>query len=178
MKRFARGYTLMEVMVSLAVLGVGAAGIIGLQKVTGVGNAYTRNLATATRVAAKWVERLELDGRQWSETTGFGSTYWLKTATAAPGVWTTPAERPAFASPDADVLGADIFAGDPAEPAFCTHVRLTTLSGYSGAIRAEIRVFWEKAGDPIDCGVSADAVNAAPGRYGSVHNLIAIVASK
>ncbi len=178
MKRASSGYTLMEVMVSLAVLAVGAAGVIGLQKVTGVANSYTRNLATASRIAAKWVERLELDGRQWSDTTGFGSTYWLKSATAAPGQWTTPVERPSFASPDADVLGADIFPGDTADPAFCTQVRLTTLSGFSGAIRAEVRVFWEKAGDPINCNVTGDAVNAAPSRYGSVHNVIAIVASK
>jgi prepilin-type N-terminal cleavage/methylation domain-containing protein len=178
MRRAGRGYTLMEVMVSLAVLTIGAAGVIALQKVTGVGNMYTRNIATANRIAAKWVERLELDGRQWTEMTGFQSTFWLKSAAAPPGQWAAPVEKPAYASPDADVLGADIFNGDTADAAFCTHLRLTTLAGFQGAVRAEVRVFWEKAGDPVDCTVAPDVVSASPGRFSSVHTLVAVVASK
>lgn len=177
-KRARHGYTLMEVMVSLAVLAVGAMGIVALQKVAGVGNTNARNVAAANRVAAKWAERLELDGRSWSDISGFGGTYWLKGATDLPGQWISPAVKPLYASPEADVLGADLFDNDPAETAFCTLLRLTKFPGYSGALRAEVRVFWSKAGDPADCALTAADVDAAPGRYGSVHTLLTVVASR
>jgi prepilin-type N-terminal cleavage/methylation domain-containing protein len=171
------GYTLMEVMVSMAVLAVGASGVIALQKVTGVGNTNTRNLAAANRIAAKWAERLSFDSLQWDPALGFSNTYWLKTA-AAPGQWAVPAEVSSYASPDADVLGADLFPGDPAQPAFCTHIRLTPLPGFQQTIRAEVRVFWDKAGNPVSCGVAPDVVSASPDRYASVHTLVGVIGSQ
>ncbi|HZF56744.1 MAG TPA: prepilin-type N-terminal cleavage/methylation domain-containing protein [Polyangiaceae bacterium] len=186
--RGLRGYTLVEVAVALAVLAVGAAGVIAVQKATGVGNVHARNIATANRIAAKWAERLQADSLQWNEISGYSKSHWLSKATQAPAKWFIPAEIAGRASPDADVLGADIFPPDPAASAFCAHLRLLALPGSAAhlttpaeppmvpAVRAEIRVFWRKSGDPVDCSKLPDAITQERERYGFVHHVAGITA--
>jgi type II secretory pathway pseudopilin PulG len=181
-----RAYTLVEVAVALGVLAVGAAGVIAVQKATGVGNVNARNIATANRIAAKWAERLQLDALQWGAQ-GYASSKWLSQTTPLPGTWMIPAEVPGHASPDADVLGADIFSpGDPAPSAFCTHIRLVALPGSSvdpapdavmvPAVRAEIRVFWRRSGDIVDCTKTPSEITSERERYGFVHQIAGVTA--
>jgi type IV pilus assembly protein PilV len=186
--RELRGYTLVEVAVALAVLAVGAAGIIAVQKATGIGNVHARNIATANRIAAKWAERLQADSLQWNELTGYANSHWLSQATLAPASWVIPVEIPPRASPDADVLGADIFPPDPAASAFCTHLRLLALPGSAAhlptpaqppmvpAVRAEIRVFWRKSGDPVDCSKPPNDITQDRARYGFIHHVAGVTA--
>src|SRR4030095_9410713 len=75
-----RGYTMMEAMMSLAILGLGATGIIALQKATLVGNSNARNLAAANAIAMGWQERLRTDAIQWNRPGGvsdLAETRWL-----------------------------------------------------------------------------------------------------
>lgn len=125
---------------AIAVLGLGAAGVIAMQKATLLGNTNARNLATATIIAQGWIERLRVDAQAWNEpalTPDLGDTKWMNTLLTAK-VWTAPDELAVTAgatsvatpvgSPAADIMGADSFAGDGTAPAFCTQVRLTRFT--------------------------------------------------
>lgn len=184
--RSQRGYTLIEVMMSLSVLGIGAMGIVALQKTTAFGNADARNLATASEIAATWAERLRADGAAWTNTpTGnsLDQTTWLLQAGTAnpvgpPTAWFEPIEVQDRGSPAADLLGSDIYAGDtdasgsPLAVAFCTQIRLTRV--YPTLIRAEIRVFWDRDYDPVECPDDPADVTARFGEYGFVYVSTAI----
>jgi prepilin-type N-terminal cleavage/methylation domain-containing protein len=189
-RRSARGYTVVEVMMALAVLTLGASGVIAVQKATLIANTNARNLSRANAIAQTWVERLRADALVWNapgNADDIAETNWLKLADPAnPNqAWFSPPEiiAPALVgSPDSDVLGADIFQADPGPPAsaFCTQLRFTrfpanALPAYRKLIRAEIRVFWERAGRPIDCGIAPNPVEGDVGRYGFVYVTTAVM---
>lgn len=178
----SRGYTVMEVMMSLAILGVGASGVMAVQKATLLANTSAKNLATANFIAVTWVERLRVDALQWNDPAGvpdLGSdTAWLKAASTNP-LWVIP---PTIAAPlsggsDADVTGADTFITDPAPlaaSAFCTQLRLTSfnpasLPGFRKLIRVEVRVIWARSGRPLDCTTLNPADVALRNDYGAVY---------
>lgn len=169
----SRGYTLIEAMAALALLAAGAAGVIAAQKVVLAGSVHAKNLATATAIAMTWAERVRVDALQWNDPGGvsdLGGTAWLDVSEIAPGERALPAEKAALGAPSADVLGADLFAGDPAAPAFCTHLRFVRQSpAWPGLLRMEIRVLWERHGGPIDCSVDPGDVDAGQARYGAVY---------
>jgi prepilin-type N-terminal cleavage/methylation domain-containing protein len=159
----SRGYTVMEVMMSLAILGIGASGVVAVQKATLLANTSAKNLATANFIAESWMERLRVDALQWNDPAGvpdlLSDTQWLRLAQDVP-VWVTPATALPFGAADADVTGADNFVTDPGPPfaasAFCTHLRLTqfntaTLPSFRKLIRAEVRVIWARVGAPLNC---------------------------
>jgi len=170
-----RGYTMIEVMMALAILAVGASGVMALQRVTLIANSNARNVAMANQIAAAWADRLQADAVQWNNPqTGsdLDETRWLNmVTTSAPGTpteWFVPASTSPFGSAYADINGDDIYgaATDPA--AYCTHVRLTQL--YPTMIRAEIRVFWARNERVIDCSASdPDAVTSAYDVLGFVY---------
>lgn len=160
-----RGYTMIEIMVALAMLGIGAVGLAAIQKTTIIGNSTARNLVTANAVASTWVERLRTDALIWN--TGLlSSTLWLNAATPDLGNWAAPALVAGRGSPRADIMGADLFDGDPQIQGFCTQLRLTQL--YPTMVRAEIRVFWDKQGAPVSCAGSNADIEKEP-RYGFVY---------
>lgn len=160
-----RGYTMIEIMVALAMLGIGAVGLAAIQKTTIIGNSSARNLVTANAIASTWVERLRTDALRWS--TGLiTDTEWLKTASPGLGNWAAPDPVPGRGSPRADIMGADLFDTDTEAQGFCTHLRLTQL--YPTMVRAEIRVFWDKQGAPVSCEGSNADIEKEP-RYGFVY---------
>lgn len=168
----ARGYTMIEVMMALGLLAVGATGIIAMEKAAVLGNATARSVATATALAERWVERLRADAMLWNTTTplsDIGETRWLKNVTLTPGIWTLPTIVPGQASPYADPLGADIIlANDDAPVGYCTHVMYRQIT--PKMINATVRVTWRRDISPIDCqdpGLFVDATDA--GRYGAVY---------
>ena len=59
--RRARGYTMIEVLMGLAILAVGATGVIALQKITVVGVTNGRNITVATAVAHAHLEAVRTD---------------------------------------------------------------------------------------------------------------------
>jgi type IV pilus assembly protein PilV len=176
-----RGYTIIEVMMSLAVLTLGALGVIAMQKATLIGNTNARNLATATTIAQAWIERLRVDAQAWTEpggVPGYGpNTKWITTGNIGAG-WFVPTQTNALTSPvggpQADVMGADVMGTDHSSPAFCTNLRIDrffsnpNLWSLYRMIRVQVRVYWDKSGRPLDC--SAALPNDYQlGRYGFVY---------
>jgi type IV pilus assembly protein PilV len=148
----AAAYTVVEVMMSLAVLAVGATGVIAMQKTTVIGNVRARDLSTANGIASAWLERLRADGLRWmvqdNNNSTIAQTRWLNVVgfdfpavAGAEGTWIRPA---ADAAQDLSYL-ADVRGDDTSNIAiagFCTHLRLTQLT--PRMIRAEVRVYWPK----------------------------------
>ncbi|WP_434046553.1 MULTISPECIES: type IV pilus modification PilV family protein [Sorangium] len=182
----SRGYTLIEVMAALGVLSIGATGVLALQKATLISNTNARNLTMANNIAMTWAERLRVDALQWNDPGGVpdrdSDTDWLSLMATSPfPAKVAPTLIPALGAPVADVFGTDIYAGDLSQPAFCTHVRFsqftdatTGVRRWPTLIRAEIRVVWERNGNPIDCGVAPVIVDAEPERFGAVYVTTAV----
>ena len=179
----ARGYTAVELLMSIAVLAIGISGIIAMQKITVASNRHSKNLAIATQIAQAWQAQLAADAVLWNYPSAqnpmsdLGETEWLKyveTGWFRPGL---PADitRRAF-GPAFDGLGNPVVTqADLGNAHFCTHLRLTWVrpEGDGNAlIRGEVRVFWlrEGMGGPINPGllcadVTPDTIAAAPERY-------------
>ena len=173
------GYTLIEVMMAVGIMTVGAVGIMSLQQATTRGNAFSREITTANDITRTWIERLRMDALRWNSTgaTAVASTAYLSNVpadTATIGPWLTigtagpsPAESYAF-----DYAGE---ATDGAAPNgaiyYCTNVRFRWVMG-NNAIRADVRTWWHRRSDDIaarfDCeagtedAVSADLAAARP----------------
>ncbi len=173
---------------ALAVLTLGAVTVVTMQKATLMANTNARNLAAASDLAQSWMERLRVDALAWNDPATVpditSDTAWLRNsaAPANPGAtgWFTPAVTLAGSSnvypagaPMADIMAADLNANDPAAPAFCVQVRLTqyglntSLWALSRLVRAEVRVFWDKTGNAINCTISNPG--DLPTNYGSVY---------
>ncbi|MEM9693592.1 MAG: prepilin-type N-terminal cleavage/methylation domain-containing protein [Myxococcota bacterium] len=151
-RRSVAGYTVIEVMMALAVLSVGATGIIAMQKAALIGNTRARDLATANAIAAAWVDRLRLDAQRWqildNGTNSILQTVYLRevgddypSITGNENLWIIPPAVGLY-NPAADVHGAD--TATLAEQGFCTHIRL--LQVLPNLIRADVRVFWLRNG--------------------------------
>lgn len=163
------GYTIVEVMMALAVLAIGTTGVVAMQRATLLGNVNARNLATATAIATAWLERLDLDALRWRINPAGISTI-TKTSfialvgddfpniTGDEGKWVrAPVNAVLGYSPMADVRGLD--TSKEADTAYCTHVRLTQLM--PNMIRAEVRVFWLK-NKPNQSGLNSGTINGKP----------------
>jgi hypothetical protein len=167
----AGGYTSVEVLIAMTLLAIGAAGVIGMQRVTIQGGEDARRFDMATNIANEWVSRLQKDASFWRtqpdlsqlDTMGFGTTTWLKYIDSCNNKFCTPpmpAGAPEGLSPAFDVFGRDLPSGTT-DAYFCVQYRLTWIaspgpSPYnrplkpSALMRAEVRVYWhplEK--DPI-----------------------------
>ena len=143
-----RGYTVVELMMSLSVLAIGVSGIIAMQKVTVASNQHAKNLAIATAIAEAWADALAADSSSWNSDTDLGSTTWLSAVPDANPAWTRPAHSNTLSfGPGFSALGDPVT--DMTLARFCTNVRLTWVRRTdqvpgSGLIRAEVRVFWKR----------------------------------
>jgi len=151
MKRLARGYTVVELMMSLAVFATGVTGIIAMQRATITTNQVARNVAVANGIAQAWLTQLQSDGTLWQPKVVPAITpVWLLTANASNGLWQLPAWNATRQfGPQFDGFGAPV----QANPQFCAQIRLTWLYGDgtsqgglngNGLIRTEVRVFWPR----------------------------------
>ncbi len=172
MRSKQRGYTMIEVMMALSILAIGASGIVAMEKATVVGNATAKSLATGTELAERWAERLRTDAMVWNTlvpTTDITETRWLQTVVSSPNMWTLPTSIPGKASPYGDPLGADIVAvNDPSAIAYCTHISYRFIT--PKMVSAVVRVSWRRDNSAIDCN-AADLFTPAfdSGRYGAVY---------
>jgi hypothetical protein len=152
MKRRARGYTVVELMMSLAVFATGVTGIIAMQRATVSSNQLAKNVTIANAIAESWLSQLAADSTIWTAQWSVAQTTWLSTITTNDDLWQLPAYNATLGfGPQFDGFGAPVAANG----AFCTQIRLTWLYGDksaaqatgiagNGVIRTEVRVFWPR----------------------------------
>lgn len=160
-RQFVRGYTLVELLMSITVLAFGVSGVIAMQRVTLASNRQSKDLAVATRIAQAWADQLAADAMLWSVDSANKSTLdrttWLKLANPTNIVdWFVPPYSAARAfGPAFGPLGAPRDPGvRPEQAHFCAHLRLAFLKSETksqtnpvdgnGVIRAQVRVFWKR----------------------------------
>ena len=155
--RVLAGYTLVEVMLAVGILAVGATGILGLQGAAIRGNQEANEYATATRTVEMWLDRYRMDSLAW-RTGGsgtlpsaalFSATEYMRGMPAAGASgWVAPPAATAGSFAAATQLS---FHGNPSPPAgaptpvFCTQANLAWV--YDGtAVRVDVRTFWRRRG--------------------------------
>lgn len=125
-KTLQRGYTMVEVLVSMTLLAIGAAGAIAMQKSAVQGHQEARQMDMANAIAREWMERLRRDAMMWTPATGLQGITPPPNLTQAPTLqifspphWYIPNQRitPAGSqtdveSPGFDVLGRDVPTAD------------------------------------------------------------------
>lgn len=165
-------------MLALAILAIGAAGVISMQRGAIQGNVDARRLDMANSIAREWTERLRRDAMMWTlpnqanATSNIGQAKLL--ANIDDGKWHLPNQRVGelaadgvtpLNSPAFDILGVDqgVINNTNTNVMFCAHVRLTTLVANT-LLRAEVRVFYPRGLDvtPPAGFCSADPTTGTP----------------
>jgi Tfp pilus assembly protein PilV len=167
-----RGYTVVELMMALAVFTTGVTGVIAMQRTVIVGNRHARNLTVANGIAQAWLDQLGADSSLWQA--GLGQTVWLQSIQTAGmnGTWQLPAQSGAAArnfGPTFNLFGQPMAGAND----YCAHIRLTWLSpdgnnggiAGTGSIRTEVRVFWLRDGGAR---IAGDCTTAAAGTVANV----------
>jgi hypothetical protein len=153
-----RAYTVVEIVIALAILAVGSSGIIAMQKVTAIANRDAKSLVVANQIARTWVERLRADAARWNHPSAINTsndladTVWINQINAFNGLWIRPGDNAVLGYyPTSDGYGNDVPDGSP-QGVYCSNLRLTWLYGPPASvpppylIRAEVRVFWLRDG--------------------------------
>jgi prepilin-type N-terminal cleavage/methylation domain-containing protein len=154
-----RAYTAIEVMMSIIVLGIGAAGVMSMQKAAIQGNNDARQMDMANSIAREWIERLRRDAATWTQpdttnlTNNWSTNTWLITqfaGTAAVGSFqylalpSSGSALPSGYSIAFDALGRDYAlptTSTTAPPIYCTQVRGDWLV-QDQLLRVTVRVYW------------------------------------
>ncbi len=165
---WSRAFTIVELMMSLALLAIGVAGIIAMQKVTVSSNQHSKSLAIATRVAQAWSDQLAADASLWTRSQGLTNTAWLSQV-ATTTSWIRPAYNANRGFGAAfDALGNPIdeqVDGALSSARFCVHIRLVPIypvTGTLGLIRTSVRVVWPRyqgTEGAAFCGTSRDVAS-------------------
>lgn len=149
------GFTLIEVIVSLGVMMVGAMAVIGLQAHAIRGNAHASRITIATQIAQRWIERLKQDAHSWTvvgtdsgtiagafaNTTYLGAN--LAALTGSPDAFRTLTTNFAGTgiSNAFDARGRDTLANG--SQAFCASYRQAWI--WEGQLmRVDVRVWWPR----------------------------------
>ncbi len=173
----ARGYTVVELMMSLAVFATGVTGVIAMERATVSSNQEARNVAIANAIAESWLSQLAMDATTWSSQNSWNlsQTVWLSTVAANDGNW----QLPAYSTVRAFGAQFDGFgAPTTANPSFCAQIRLSWIYNTpgNGLIRTEVRVFWPRDqsanGDPTaqTTSFAADCTTATQATVNNVAN--------
>ena len=149
-------FTLIEVMVSLGIMAMGALAIITLQQQTIRSNAHARELTTAMQIAQLWAERFKQDATQWNQAAIAGTgptaavvlanTVYLKSINAAPNVFQLiPTNNAAPLATNAfDFRFNEVVNTDPSVY-YCVSFRPAWVS-FGRAMRVDVRVWWARTG--------------------------------
>lgn len=158
-----RGYTLVEVMVALSLLGIGITGILSMENAAILANRRAQEMTIATNVARRWQERLRLDALLWNSPSnrtsisdlGTDTTYLCQLAgcsggSAAANQWLVPTPPTGSTeSPAVDPFGNEVPVGSSLAK-YCVNVRYnwlrTDTASRQGLVRAEVRVWWYREG--------------------------------
>ena len=178
-KRDRRGFTAVEVLSAMTLLAIGAAGVIGMQRVTIQGSEDARRFDVGGNIANEWCSRLQRDTAQWTapnastpDINNIANTQYLSTVgVCAAAFCNPPAVLPAAGRTGSfDTFGRDLPATSTTAT-YCAQYRLQWIAApgvappYNPAalMRAEVRVFWSRLElNPVgDCAAATpDAANA------------------
>lgn len=183
-RRSDQGYTLIEVMMAMAVMIVGIVGLLSLQQASTQANYEARQMTTGTHVTQVWLERVRRDALRWNTNTPTGvvlggTTYLV----ALPGAgWVTPVPAAAEESYGFGFQGIDTRV--EADMVYCTHLRGTWLVP-NDTMRVDARTWWHRRGQGTDadqadfrlfpnCGLGVEAgvtdeIAASPSRLRAIH---------
>ena len=170
-RKSERGYTAVEVMMSMTLLLIGAVGVMAMQRAAVQGNADAREMDVASSIARAWLERAERDATLWTPSTiaasppanlQYASVLAEGVSTNQPGAWFVPKSRLVTAgaqndveSAGFDILGQDMDTLTAAGLRYCVNLRVTPLTTDQTLMRVEARVFWPRnltvAPDPSYC---------------------------
>jgi prepilin-type N-terminal cleavage/methylation domain-containing protein len=155
--RRKQGFTLVEVMVSIGVMTIGAMAVMAMQQQLTRANRHAREISTASQIAQNWIERFKLDALRWNVVGGQGATTYLG-AVPAPGTQgaftTIPAQTATLSgvnrllSPGFDYYGqdVDVSAGNATNLYYCASHRLNWVYNNQRAMRVDVRVWWGRDG--------------------------------
>jgi hypothetical protein len=146
---------------AMTMFAIGAAGVIGMQRVTMQGGEDARRVDMATNIANEWLGRLQRDSSLWTAPSSDNptvnnlvqNTRWLGQI-ASCGQFCTPPMPTGAAdgqSPAFDMFGRDLPAGTT-DAWYCVQYRLTWIADpgtvpplkLTGLMRAEVRVYWNR----------------------------------
>jgi len=157
-----QGFTLVEVMVSLGVMTIGAMALIGMQQQTTRANVRSRDMTVAMQIAQNEIERLKLDGVAWNSvsdpTQDLANSPLLSPITtantpgnfmaiplrASPRNGVTRTLSNAFDYVGRDIVTSGADASTLSQVRFCASYRLTWIYDKFSAMRADVRVWWTK----------------------------------
>jgi prepilin-type N-terminal cleavage/methylation domain-containing protein len=166
----ARGFTAIEVLISMAIMFIGAAAVMTMQKTSIQGNLDARKADVASSIARAWVERIRHESMRWTQPSASSPTSNLPQVPGLNrtlGVWFRPnddmgknpggVETMSYAF---DILGRDLATGDiAANAAFCTEVRIVALQA-NLLYRVDVRVVWPRGIETVPNAHVASALSA------------------
>ena len=82
-----RGYTLVELMMAIAVFAIGVSGIIAMQKVAAAANQHSKALSVATNIAQTWIDALQADASIYNQVNGLSATTFFNNLTTNDSGW-------------------------------------------------------------------------------------------
>jgi type IV pilus modification protein PilV len=152
-----QGFTLVEVMVSLGIMTIGAMAVLAMQQQIIRGNMHARQITTATQIAQNIIERLKIDSVSWTaEGVPPNTTLYLKNVTLGvigafrtiPFNTETQSGFTRIQSNAFDYYGDDLdtSAGSPTNLFYCASHRLSFVFTNNRIIRADVRVWWAREG--------------------------------
>jgi prepilin-type N-terminal cleavage/methylation domain-containing protein len=153
------GFTMIEVMMGLAILAVGAAAVIALLKFTLLGTLDGRHVANASLVTSSYIERMRTASIAWTNVDNLDVVNMDGTAPNSPVPGFGTAAAAAMATPG--IPGPWIYFGGTADNARATLDGTQAAAGGANDIfRVELRTLWARSGRSIgaDC-------NAAPATF-------------
>ena len=164
-----RGYTLVELMMAIAVFGIGVSGIIAMQKVAAAANQHSKALSVATNIAQSWIDALQADASIYNQAVLLTQTAFFTGFTSSAVVnldWFVPPESSARnISAAFDGLGNPLFGANSANAQFCSQIRLTQLYNNSpgmNVIRTQVRVFWPRGDSNVQANFCASTGGMSP----------------
>jgi type IV pilus assembly protein PilV len=167
-----RAYTAVEVMLAIAVMAIGAAGVMTMQRGSIVGDLESRRMDVANSIARTWIERLRRDATAWT-----GPNAYVTADTTLPftnfGVagapasvvngWYQPTIPTTYAAADGlspmfDAMGRDLIQADAANAVYCVVIKVDPIvanGNYTNPpttgnaaplemVRETVVVFWPK----------------------------------
>jgi prepilin-type N-terminal cleavage/methylation domain-containing protein len=158
------GYTLIEVMMAIAIITASAVALFGLQTIVVRGNMDARQMTTATTIVRNTLELMRLDAVTWTQSyPSAGSVAW---GTSGRGFLRDAPTAAAAAAPAWAPFGATIVAPEhaydyqgriaatAADMFFCVESRYAWV--YPGqALRADVRVWWVRPNSAVSAATFA-----------------------